>query len=40
MLNTICVYGIGIIDDVFLGFARRRVLPIGICIFDAYFYKL
>lgn len=40
MLKTIWVYGIGIIDEVFLGFARTRLLPIGICMFEAYFYKI
>jgi len=36
MLKTIWVYGMGIIDDVFLGLLLNLLLPIGICIFEAY----
>jgi len=37
MLNTICVYGIGIMFAIFFGFGRTRDLPMGMCILEAYF---
>jgi hypothetical protein len=39
MLNTIWVYGIGMMLEMFLGFGFIRFLPIGICMFAAYRYK-
>jgi len=36
MLNTMWVYGIGTIFDIFLGFGFMRFFPIGMCMLAAY----